>query len=167
MATTKPLIDTAEVREVQDAFERWRSGKKHGRETIPPKLWRMAAALCEMHSVNRVSRRLGLNHTALKSAVDKRRPARRREASASAKPTLHAPGERPPRRVTDAFVEWTLPAGTIPGTSAVEYVVEAPAQRDQTPRIHVRGASVLEVAALVRALRDTGMPLHPKGGRGA
>jgi hypothetical protein len=154
MVPNKSLIHTAEVREVQAAFERWRSGKKQGREPIPPKLWKMAAALCETYSVNRVGRSLGLNHTALKSQVDKRRPARRREASASAKPALHTPGERPPRRVADAFVEWALPAGAIPGTSATEYVVEAPDHRHATPRIHVRGASVQEVAALVRALRD-------------
>ena len=156
MTTSKSLIHSAEVREVQAAFERWRSGKKHGREPIPPKLWKMAAALCETYSVNRVTRSLGLNHTALKSEVNNRRPARRREASASAKPALHTSGERPPRRVADAFMECTLPAGTITGTSATEYVVELPDPRHGMPRIHVRGASATEVAALIRALRSDG-----------
>ena len=141
MTTSKSKIESAEVREVQDAFERWRSGKKHGREPIPPKLWKIAAMLCETYSVNRVARCLGLNHTTLKSEVDNRRPARRREASASAKP---------------AFMECTLPAGTITGTSATEYVVELPDHRHGMPRIHVRGASAMEVAALIWALRSDG-----------
>jgi len=140
MTTYKSKIESAEVREVQDAFERWRSSKRHGREPIPPKLWKIAVMLCETYSVNRVARCLGLSHTALKSEVDNRRPARRREASAPAKP---------------AFMECTLPAGTITGTSAMEYVVELPDHRHGMPRIHVRGASAIEVAALVRALRDS------------
>lgn|SRR5436190_11024308 len=133
-----PIINTAEIREVQEAFEGWRSGKKQGREPIPPKLWGLAARLCETYSVNRIARCLGLNYTALKIEVNRR--LRRRHP----KP---------------AFVELTpgsVPAGIIPGSSAVEYVVEAPDRRDVTPRIHVRGASVSEVAALVRALRDNG-----------
>jgi hypothetical protein len=144
MVATKSQIDTAEVREVRNAFERWRSGKKHGREPIPPKLWRMARALCETYSVNWVARCLGLNHTALKVEVSKRSPRRA---------GLRRPHHRP------AFVELTpenLAAGIIPGNSSAEYVVEAPVHRDGAPRIHVRGASVSEVAALVRALQNNG-----------
>jgi hypothetical protein len=144
MATTQSQIHSAEIREVQAAFERWRSSKRQGRELIPPKLWRMSARLCETYSINRVARRLGLNYTALKTEVDRR---------------LHRLHPKPGRRGDPAFVELTpgsVPAGIIPGSSMVEYVVEAPARRDGTPRIHVRGASVSEVTALVRALRDNG-----------
>lgn len=144
MTTIKSLINSAEVREVLGAFERWRGGKKHGREPIPPKLWRMAAALCKTYSVNRVARCLGLNHTALKVEVSKRSPRRA---------GLRRPHHRP------AFVELTpenLAAGIIPGNSSAEYVVEAPDSGKGMPRIHVRGASVPEVAALVRALQGNG-----------
>ena len=136
MTRTKSLSHSAEVREVQESFQRWRSSKKQGREPIPSKLWRMAAELCETYSINRIARCLGLNYTALKVEVNRR---------------LHRRHPKP------AFVELTpgsVPAGIIPGHSMVEYIVEAPARGDGTPRIHVRGASVLEVAALVRALRD-------------
>jgi hypothetical protein len=161
MVTTKSQIDTAEVREVRGAFDLWRSGKKHGREPIPPKLWRMAATLCKTHSVNRVARYLGLNHTALKAEANRRSPGNRR------------PG-LPRRHHEPAFVELTrdqVSTGIISGSSSAEYVVEAPVHKDGTPRIHVRGANVSEVAALVRALRPDwpavpagrGMPLHPKG----
>jgi hypothetical protein len=144
MATAKSLINSVEVREVQDAFERWRSGKKHGREPIPPKLWNMAVVLCETYSVNRVARCLGLNHTALKVEVNQR---------------LHRRHPKPGRSGDPAFVELTpgpIPAGIIPGSSTAEYIVEAPARRDGAPRIHVRGASVLEVAALALALQGDG-----------
>jgi uncharacterized OsmC-like protein len=144
MDKTKSLTSSHKVRVVQDAFEHWRSGKKHGREAIPPKLWRMAAALCETYSVNRVARCMGLNHTALKIEVDKRVHQHR-----------HSP----------AFVELTsenLPAEIIPGHSSAEYVVEV--VDPGKPRVHVRGASVLEVAALVRAL---GLPNGRQPGAGS
>jgi hypothetical protein len=141
MTTTKSLIHSAKVREVQESFEHWRSSKKT-RERIPSKLWRMAAGLCETYSVNRVARCLGLNYTALKTEVNRR---------------LHRRHPKPGRSGDPAFVELTpgpVSSGILPKSSAVEYIVEAPDNRDGTPRIHVRGASVLEVAALVRALRS-------------
>ena len=138
MATTQSQIHSAEIRKVQAAFERWRSSKTQGREPIPPKLWRMSARLCETCSINRVAQCLGLNYTALKVEVNRRLHRRHRK----------------PR--DPAFVELTpasVPAGTLPESSSVEYIVEAPDSHNGTPRIHVRGASVSEVAALVRALR--------------
>ena len=142
MATTQSQIHSAEIREAQAFFEHWRSSKKQGREPIPPKLWRMAARICKTYTINRVARCLGLNYTALKTEVNRR---------------LHRRHPKPGRRGDPAFVELTpgsVSAGILPESSAVEYIVEAPDSRDGTPRIHVRGASVLEVAALVRALRS-------------
>jgi hypothetical protein len=152
MTRTKSLIHSAEVREVRECFQRWRSNKKQGREPIPSKLWGMAAELCKTCSINRVARHLGLNHAALKAEVNR---------------CLRG------RHPKQAFVELTrdqVSTGIISGSSSarattalaptqvpgVEYVVEAPVHKDGTPRIHVRGASVSEVAALVRALRDNG-----------
>jgi len=131
-----PIINSAQVREVKEAFQVWRSGKKQGREPIPPKLWGMATRLCGTYSINRIARCLGLNYTALKVEVNRR---------------LHR------RRHNPAFVELTpgsVPAGIVPGSSMTEYVVEVPDSRDGTPRIHVRGAGAMEVAALVRALQN-------------
>lgn len=153
--TTQSLLNSVEVHDVQKAFERWRSGKKHGREPIPPKLWRMAAALCGTYSLNRVARRLGLDYTALKAEVLERSPDFRRP-SASRLGGRSRPRRRKPAATTrPAFVE-LAPAGITAGPSSAEYVVEAPDRRNGTPRIHVRGASVLEVATLVRALRIRG-----------
>ena len=144
MTANKPsVINSAEVQKVQEAFGLWRSGKKHGRESIPRKLWRMAAALCISQSVNRVARCLGLNHTALKAEVDRRSAGSRRPdvLERHRKPTFFE------------LSRGTLPAGIIPESSSAEYIVEAPDPRQGTPRIHVHGATVLEVATLVRALR--------------
>ena len=138
MTRTKSLIHSAEVREVRESFQRWRSSKKQGREPIPAKLWGMAAELCETYSINRVARHLGLNHAALKAEVNR---------------CLRGHHQK------QAFVELppgSVPSGIIPENSVAEYVIEPPARKDETPRIHVRGASVSEVAALVRALRDNG-----------
>ena len=54
------------------------------------------------------------------------------------------------------FVEWRLPAEGLPGSSSAEYVMEVPSPGDAAQRIHVRGASISEVAALARALRAAG-----------
>ena len=119
----------AEVRRMQEQFERWRAGKQP-RERIPQRLWEAAARLCKTNSIHRVSRWLRLNHTSLQGR------ARRRTT---------------PRRSNPAFVEWSLPAGAVPGNSSAQYVVEVAG--DGAQRIHARGVSISDVAALSRALR--------------
>jgi hypothetical protein len=137
MKATRPKDVPAEVRREQKQFKRWRAGKR-GSRRIPPGLWEAAAKLCETYSVHRVSRWLHLNHTALQKRAGKQ------------------PGPRSCRPKPN-FVEWSLPAGSLPGVSSVEYVVEVPGRRDVAQCIHVRGASVSEVAALVRALGAEGI----------
>ncbi len=136
MASTEPKDVPADICRVQERFERWRAGKQ-SRERIPARLWRAAAKLCAIHGVHRVARCLRLNHTALQERARSRVKARRSEP----KP---------------AFVEWGLPAGILAGASSAEYVVELASHGDGPQRIHARGASVAEVAALARALRGKG-----------
>ncbi|MEK7109613.1 MAG: hypothetical protein AAB876_00155, partial [Patescibacteria group bacterium] len=50
------------------------------------------------------------------------------------------------------FVPLGLPAGIIPGVSQAEYVVEVPCRDDRAGRVHVRGVSALDVAALAKTL---------------
>ena len=127
----------ADVHRLQEQFGRWRANKGAGPEPIPPKLWEAAVELCRTHGVSRVSGWLRLHYTALKKRLG------RRTAPRSVRPQ--------PR-----FVEWRLPAGGLPGSSSAEYVVEVPSAGDVAQRIHVRGASISEVAALARALRAAG-----------
>ena len=134
MASTRRKDVPAEVRRVVEQFERWRAGKQ-GRERIPARLWEAAAKLCGTHSLHHVSRWLGLNPTALRERAERR-----------SKPS--------PSRAKPAFVEWSIPAGVLPRVSSTEYVFEMGG--DGAQRIHVRGASVGEVAALARALKSDG-----------
>jgi hypothetical protein len=124
----------ADVQRLHERFGRWRANKGAGPEPIPSKLWEAAVKLCRAHGVSRVSRWLRLHHATLKKRLG------RRTAPRSVRPQ--------PR-----FVEWRLPAGGLPGSAAAEYVVEVPSPEDGAQRIHVRGASISEVAALARALR--------------
>ena len=52
-------------------FQKWRRTKR-GREPIPRPLWSVAAKVAVKHGVNKTSRALGLNHSALKAEVQKR-----------------------------------------------------------------------------------------------
>ena len=71
--TTPRLALPPEIKRVLDRFEDWRQTKR-ARERIPDGLWAAAAELCEGYSVNKVSRRLRLNHTQLKSRVEAATP---------------------------------------------------------------------------------------------
>ena len=127
----------ADVRRLQERFARWRTKKKVPAEPIPPKLWEAAVKHCASHGVSLVSHWLRLHYATLQKRVDKRSAPRSRQSQPN-------------------FVEWRLPDGSLPGVSSAEYVVEVPGQGDVAQRVHVRGASVLEVAALARALRAAG-----------
>jgi hypothetical protein len=127
----------ADVHRLQEQFGRWRAKKGAGPEPIPPKLWEAAVKLCRTHGVSRVSGWLRLHYTALKKRLGKR-----------SCPSSVGPQPR--------FVEWRLPAGGLPESSAAEYVVEVPPSGDAAQRIHVRGVSISEVAELARALRANG-----------
>jgi len=123
----------ADVQRLHERFWRWRANKGAGPEPIPPKLWEGAVKLCRIHGVSRVSKWLRLHHTTLKKQLG------RRSSPSSVRPQ--------PR-----FVEWRLPAGCLPGSSTAEHIVEVPSAGDAAQRIHVRGASISEMAALAREL---------------
>jgi hypothetical protein len=134
MGSTRRKDMPAEVCRVVEQFDLWRAGKQ-GRERIPARLWEAAAKLCGAHSLHRVARWLGMNHTAPRDRAGRRSGA--------------CPSQPKP-----AFVEWSLPVGVLPRASSAEYVVEVGGRGAQ--RIHVRGASVGEVAALALALKSDG-----------
>ena len=124
----------ADVQKVRVQFVRWRENKEAAAEPIPERLWGAAVKLCRTHSVSRLSRWLRLHHTTLKKRLSGRSGPR-------------------PRRLRSNFVEWNLPTGVLAGSCSAEYVIEAPTGENAAQRVHVRGASVSEVAALARALR--------------
>jgi|SRR5208282_868625 len=61
------------LKEVQQQFEQWRNRRKKRREQIPPELWEAAASLSEQYSVHEISKRLSLNHTALRDRIGSQR----------------------------------------------------------------------------------------------
>ena len=133
MRKTRLLEIPPEVRAVRERFFLWRKNKR-GRERIPDRLWSAAVMVCRRYSVERVSRWLRLNHTALRdrARVGKGRKIARREPA------------------TPAFVE--LVAGSAAGMP--EYIVEAEGSQGSRVRVRIRGAGVTEVCALARSLRE-------------
>ena len=126
-----PLVGVVRAR-----FQTWRKAKS-GREKIPPRLWSAAAALCERHGVNAVSRWLRLNHSALRD-----------QCRTAARPK--------PKKAPPAFVEWVSAAPAVvpsPHLTA-EYVVEVDPGQGPGVRVRARGAAVADVAALARLLGE-------------
>lgn len=116
----------AEIEELHRQVEQWRRTRRH-REPMPTPLWRLAARLARQHSVARVSRVVRLDYYALKERVDL--PNRDRIAE---------PEKRP------AFVELALPlSAPVP-----ECVVELEHPRGGRMRIHVKGGTAPDLAAL-------------------
>ncbi|MCK9247217.1 MAG: hypothetical protein M0P11_09755 [Anaerolineaceae bacterium] len=98
--------------QVKQQFEAWR--KQSGRtRKIPEELWEAAVALCKEHSVTKVSKALGLNHSDLKQ----------RMKSLACLPQ------------TPTFIE----LGCMP-PAAEEIVVECEAPGGRSMRIHYRGS---------------------------
>lgn len=61
--------DQFTLESVRQQFNDWRASRSSKRERIPPGLWQAAVQLCSVHSVNHVSRSLGLSYTALKKLL--------------------------------------------------------------------------------------------------
>jgi len=115
-----------DVTKVLDRFDDWRRTKRK-RERIPRRLWAAAVKLCPDHGVNRVSKWLGLNHSALRDWVDP--PVSRRPRRQKREPT---------------FVEVALPTAS----STTECLVELENPRGVKMKIHLKAAGAAELAAL-------------------
>jgi hypothetical protein len=59
------------LEDVRDLFDRWRHDRRR-RDPIPDALWKAAASLTDVHSVNVVARCLHLNHTDLKARTHRK-----------------------------------------------------------------------------------------------
>jgi hypothetical protein len=57
------------LEEVQQQFENWRRRRKKRRAQIPSALWEAATSLSGQYSVHEISKRLRLNHTALRDRI--------------------------------------------------------------------------------------------------
>jgi hypothetical protein len=68
MVPAKKAKDHTALEQVHDLFEQWRKGKT-GRDPIPETLWEAAVSLTDGYSLNKIARRLHLNHNDLKNRV--------------------------------------------------------------------------------------------------
>ena len=109
--------------------EAWRRTKR-GRERIPDALWAVAVEAATEHGINKTSKALRLNHSALQAETRKR---------AHGILAGDAPGE---------FVELAVP--TVRGDP--ECIVEADNGSGTKLRIHLKGGATADLTSLTRML---------------
>lgn len=64
------IVAEIKLEAVERAFARWRRAKKSPSEPVPEGLWDQALAAAQVHGRSRTAKRLGLNHSILKSRVE-------------------------------------------------------------------------------------------------
>jgi hypothetical protein len=122
-------IDTVTLDEARTRFENWRQSR-HGKQRIPDELWSVAIE---------VARRNGVNPTAVALHLDGGKLKRRMAAADSV----------PGKGVPPTFVELVAPSDGL-GDCTIE--LEG---RKGKLRIHWKGATAADVAALSRALWES------------
>ena len=118
------------IEEVLARFEQWRQTRQ-GKTRIPEELWSAAVTAARRDGVSRTAAALHLDGSKLK---------RRMVASDSV-----------PRKAPSGFVELIASSRS----DLPEYILELEG-RGGTLRIHCKGTTAAEVAALSRAVRDEG-----------
>ena len=121
-------VDTLNLDEARTRFENWRQSRR-GKERIPDELWSVAIE---------VARRDGVNPTAVALHLDGGKLKRRMAAADS------LPGKAMP----PTFVELVAPSAGLR-----ECTIELEGRKGKL-RIHWKGATSADVAALSRALWD-------------
>lgn len=120
--------------EVQQLFEEWRQTRQ-SKARIPDKLWSAAVEAARHGGVNRTAKALRLDGGKLMKQL--------RTVDAAAKK---------PRPSSPTFVELIAP----PTNQIAECVIELESRGGAGLRIHCKGASAADLAALCRALRSHG-----------
>jgi hypothetical protein len=121
-------VDTLNLDEARTRFENWRQSRR-GKQRIPDELWSVAIE---------AARRNGVNTTAVALHLDGGKLKRRMAAAESV----------PGKAVPPTFVELVTPSAGLR-----ECMIELES-RNTKLRIHWKGATVADVAALSRALWD-------------
>ena len=118
------------ITQLQQQFEQFRTART-GRTKLPESLWQAAVEQAREHGVNLVAHTLRLDYGGLKRRLSEGSTPRRQTA--------------PP-----AFVELMGAAGA----RADEYVIEFESNPSPRMRVHWKGATPPDWAALLRAWRD-------------
>jgi len=115
-------------------LDQWRDAQQ-GRKRLPQALWSKAVALAREHGLNQTARTLGLKYDSLRKHLD-----------------AAPPGALNPGKAWPEFLE-LLPREMMP--SSLECTIELEDDRGGKMRMHVKGASMADLASLARGLQDS------------
>jgi hypothetical protein len=115
-------------------FDQWRDAQQ-GRKRLPEALWSKAVALAREHGLNKTARTLGLKYDSLRKHLE-----------------AAPPGASNPGRARPEFLE-LLPREMMP--PSIECTIELEDDRGGKMRMHVKGASMADLASLARGLQDS------------
>jgi hypothetical protein len=144
----------ARLEGIRQRFDRWRATRE-GRSRIPERLWASAVEAACRYGVGQVSRVLRLDYYSLKKRVET--SGRSGESAA-----VGGPGRAAESQPVADFIELAaadsppLPATTLscirrPSPDGPECLVELEDPRGAKMRIHLKGASAPDLAALSRS----------------
>lgn len=133
--TRSRSVAVVDVDAVRSRFEQWRQTRQ-GKARIPDELWAAAIEL---------ARRNGINQTAAPLRLD----------GGKLKRLMLAAGASSQRTAPPTFVELRAPGGLAAESTVAEYTLELEGHNRKL-RIHCKGASAAELAALSRALWGLG-----------
>jgi hypothetical protein len=136
MAMTRSRrVAVADIDAVRSRFEQWRRTRQ-GKAPIPDELWSAAIELARRNGINRTAAPLRLDGGKLKRL-------------------MLAAGRSSRRTAPPKFVELMPPAAVPSGSGVAECTLELEGHSRKL-RIHCKGASAAELAALSRALWGLG-----------
>lgn len=133
-------------------FERWRATRE-GRACIPERLWASAVKAASRYGVCQASRVLRLDYYSLKKRVEAAGLAGESAEGGAGRVAGRAPAAR--------FIELATPASAdLPSTSVPECILELEDPRGAKMRIHLKGSSAPDLAALSRSFWTSGVAAH-------
>jgi hypothetical protein len=132
MSTKQPANLVLALSTARRQFDQWRN-RHRKRARLPKELWRRAAALAREHGLNKTAAALGLDYYSLKKHVDKM--ACDQVICAKAQPD---------------FIEF-LGDAMRPGS--MECTIEWADSSGSTVRMHIKGASLSELASVAGVFR--------------
>jgi len=135
MSRKQPADVPATLSATRRQLEQWRH-QQSGRKRLPPELWAKAVALAREHGINKIARILGLKYESLKKHLE------------AGGPYTSGPGKARPE-----FME-LLPPEMM--SSSIECTTEWENAGGGKMRMHVKGASMADLASFARGLRDGG-----------
>ena len=151
--TTHP--HPARLESTRRRFERWRATRE-GRAYIPERLWASAVKAASRCGVSQASRVLRLDYYSLKKRV---------EAASLAGESAEGGAVRVAGRAPAAgFIELATPVSAgPPSTSVPECILELEDPRGAKMRIHLKGTSAPDLAALSRSFWGSAEAAYAEG----